>query len=105
MGTIYTRDIPSELDPADFERSIEHVRDTVRSVVAVDDVPDPFVEVRITVDRLDDKMTRITGRSDLDPQADYLRDGFDPDKDAYIDNPLHPDVSPIHTIGNPPEAK
>lgn len=96
MATVYSRKVPEDIDEENLDRTIEHVRDTIRSMVSPDDDPnDESIEVRITTESAEGKI-KILGECDQEPVADYLRPDFDPDEDAYDKNPLHEDVELTH---------
>lgn len=77
----YVRDIPADSPPAVHEAEEAHVRAHLAAAVEYDDNPDRrAVEVGVwTIEHPDDpRLLRIVGEVDGEPDAPYLRDGYDP---------------------------
>ncbi len=74
--------------PHDMALEVElHVRAHLSSVADANDDPTTYADrVRISRENKDDGV-EITGELDVEPNAPYLRPGFDPEQDL-VANPL-----------------
>jgi hypothetical protein len=98
VGTVYSRSVPIDIEPEALARTVQHVRDTIRSMVSETDDPTEHIPLEVTIEEDGPDRKKIVGYAALDPVASYLRPDFDPDKDAYEDNPLHATVDPTHLL-------
>jgi hypothetical protein len=78
--------------PDSVDATVEHVRAHLSSVADVDDSPDThaddvMIEFRPAVNEWGVDGYLVKGSLDAEPDAPYLRDGFDPEQDVE-DNPL-----------------
>jgi hypothetical protein len=80
----YRRDVPRE-DLVGLAAEVEHIRDHLASVAHPDDDPQPWRgQVIVTLsDHVDGDalLVSVTGELDAEPDAPYLRPGYDPDLD------------------------
>jgi hypothetical protein len=74
----YTRDLPEDATQDQIDGTLKHVRDHLASIADTDDDPATRSEdVEVRVERVDGKI-RITGYLDAEPDAPYLKPGYDP---------------------------
>jgi hypothetical protein len=84
---IYTRDLPEDADQAAVDDAITHVRAHLSAVASADDDPDTNADdVRVRTEHRDGRLF-VIGELDAEPDAPYLRPGFDPEDDVR-GNPL-----------------
>lgn len=89
MPLEYRRDIPVDSTQKVIDVTKQHIRDHLAAVASPDDDPrERAQDVRIWVSRHPDnsKLLRIEGYLDAEPDAPYLREGYDPM--AFIDDDL-----------------
>lgn len=78
----YTRDLPEDATQDQVDGTLKHVRDHLASIADSDDDPTTRSEdVEVRVERVDGKI-RITGYLDAEPDAPYLKEGYDPYEDV-----------------------
>ncbi len=74
----YTRDLPEDATQEQIDGTLKHVRDHLASIADADDDPATRSEdVEIRVEREGGKI-RIIGYLDAEPDAPYLKPGYDP---------------------------
>lgn len=77
----YQRDIPADSPDDVVEATKAHVRDYLAARADADDNPETYAgDVRVWSARHpeDPTLLRIEGALDAEPDAEYLRDGYDP---------------------------
>ena len=84
---IYTRDLPEDADQAAVDEATAHVRAHLSAVASADDNPDTSADDVLV--RTEPRAGRlfIIGELNAEPDAPYLRPGFDPEDDVR-GNPL-----------------
>jgi hypothetical protein len=83
----YSKFVPFQTDPEALLATEQHVRAHLSSVAAPDDDEDRYaseVQIRLTSS---ESGVLVQGTLDREPDAPYLREGFDPEQDV-ADNPL-----------------
>lgn len=81
MPIEYQRDIPADSPPEVIEATKTHVRDHLAAIAADDDDPATHADaVRVWTARHPDDpaLLRVEGSLDAEPDAPYLRVGYDP---------------------------
>ncbi|PWK81742.1 hypothetical protein C8D88_116154 [Lentzea atacamensis] len=74
----YTRDLPEGATQDQIDRTIAHVRAHLSAVADADDDPDTNADdVTVHTEHRDGRI-RIVGDLDAEPDAPYLKPGFDP---------------------------
>jgi hypothetical protein len=76
----YTRDIPADATFEDKEKTVQHVRNHVAAVADPYDDPGPHkeeVDVNLHLSA-DGSILHVLGDLDAEPDAPYLKEGFNP---------------------------
>lgn len=75
----YIRDAPLNTPDEVLDQVAAHVRAHLSAVASADDDPEVFADyVQITQEIIPYQCVRISGVLDAEPDASYLRDGYDP---------------------------
>ena len=79
---IYTRDLPEDADQSTVDEVIAHVRAHLSAVASADDDPETNADdVTVRTEHREGRIV-IIGELDAEPDAPYLKPGYDPYEDV-----------------------